>query len=88
MGVTSIRLQDDLEKSLSELAEKSSRSKNWLINQAIKEYVENLALEEERWLETLPALESVKSGKSVPAAEVEAWLSSWGKPEERQPPEK
>ena len=87
MGVTSIRLQDDLEKSLSELAEKSSRSKNWLINQAIREYVENLALEEERWLETLPALESVKLGKSVPAADVEVWLSSWGNPEEGQPPE-
>ncbi|MDY6922061.1 MAG: ribbon-helix-helix protein, CopG family [Pseudomonadota bacterium] len=88
MGVTSIRLQDDLEKSLSELAEKSNRSKNWLINQAIKAYIEHLALEEERWLETLPALDSVKSGKSVPAAEVELWLSSWGKPDERQPPEK
>ena len=88
MGVTSIRLQDDLEKSLSELAEKSNRSKNWLINQAVKEYVESLALEEQRWLETLPALESVKSGKSIPAVEVEAWLSSWGKSDERQPPEK
>lgn len=88
MGITSIRLQDDLDKSLAELAKKTSRSKNWLINQAIKEYVENLALEEERWLETLPALESVRSGRSVPAAEVEEWLGSWGKSDERQPPEK
>jgi len=88
MGVTSIRLQDDLDRSLAELAKKSSRSKNWLINQAIKEYVENLALEEERWLDTLPALESVKAGRSVPAADVKEWLGSWGKSDERQPPEK
>ena len=88
MGVTSIRLQDDLDKSLVELARKSSRSKNWLINQAIKDYVEKLAMEEERWLDTLPALESVKSGKSVPADEVEAWLRSWGKSDERQSPER
>ena len=84
MGVTSIRLQDDLDKSLAELAKKSSRSKNWLINQAIKDYVEKLAQEEERWLDTLQALESVKSGRSVPAEEVEAWLASWGKADEGQ----
>lgn len=87
MGITSIRLQEDLDKSLAELAKKSSRSKNWLINQAIKEYIESRALEDERWLETLPALESVKAGRSVPAAEVESWLGSWGKSDERQPPE-
>lgn len=88
MGVTSIRLQDDLDKSLAEIAKKSNRSKNWLINQAVKEYVDSLDLEEKRWLETLPALESVRSGRSVPAAEVEAWLGSWGQSDERQPPEK
>lgn len=88
MGVTSIRLQDDLDKSLAEIARKTSRSKNWLINQAIKDYVENLAVEEERWLDTLPALESVKSGNSVPADNVEAWLRSWGKSDEKQPPER
>ncbi len=86
MTVTSIRLQDDLEKSLSELAKKTDRSKNWLINQAIREYLEAQALEENRWLETLPALESVKSGKSIPAEQVEEWLSSWGKDDERDAP--
>ena len=84
MSITSIRLQDDFEKSLAVLASKSNRSKNMIINQAIKEYVKSLALEEKRWLETLPALESVKSGRSVPAAEVEAWLGSWGKYDERR----
>lgn len=86
MSVTSIRLHDDLEKSLSDLAKKTDRSKNWLINQAIREYLEARALEESRWLETIPALESVKSGKSIPAEEVGAWLSSWGRKDEKDAP--
>lgn len=86
MTITSIRLQDDLEKPLSELAKKTDRSKDCLINQVIREYLEAQALEENRWLETLPALESVKSGKSIPAEQVEEWLSSWGKDDERDAP--
>lgn len=88
MPVTSIRLRDDLDKSLIELAKKTDRSKNWLINQAIKEFVESQELEEKRWLETLPALDSVKSGKSVDSEDVEAWLSSWGSSNERNAPGK
>ncbi len=88
MPVTSIRLQEDLNKSLIKLAKQSDRSKNWLINQAIREFVENQELAEQRWLETLPALDSVRSGKSVSSDKVEAWLSTWGSPNERKAPEK
>ncbi len=88
MSVTSIRLQDDLDKMLSDLALKSNRSKNWLINQAIREFVENQALEEQRWLDTLPALDSVRSGRSVPAEQVEAWLTTWGREQEGDAPGK
>lgn len=87
MSVTSIRLKEGVEKSLAVLAQKTNRSKNWLINQAIKEYLDNQAIAEERWLETLPALESVRTGKSVPAEAVEDWLISWGKDNEGQAPE-
>ncbi len=88
MSVTSIRLQEELEKPLLELAEKQHRSKNWLINQAIKEYLENHELEEERWLETLPAIESVKNRQSIPAENVDKWLKSWGTNEEISAPKK
>lgn len=56
---------------------------NWVINQAMREYLEAQASEERRWLETIPALESAKSGKSVPAEAIEEWLSSWGKTNEK-----
>jgi predicted transcriptional regulator len=86
MSVTSIRLQKDLETPLDDLAKKLSRSKNWLINQAIKEFVEKGSLEEQRWAETLQALESVEQGKIVEAEDVHQWLETWGTEEELSPP--
>ena len=40
MPITSIRLQAELEEPLMLMAKKFQRSKNWMINQAIKEFVE------------------------------------------------
>jgi len=54
------------------------RSKNWLINQAIREYIEKDQIESKRWEETLLALESVKNGKGIPEEKVDIWLQSWG----------
>ena len=78
MSVTSVRLQTELELPLDELAGKLSRSKNWIINQAIKDYIEAQTLEETRWQETLQALESVRQGKVVDGDTVHEWMKSWG----------
>jgi predicted transcriptional regulator len=78
MSVTSVRLQSDVESPLEELSKKLDRSKNYLINQAIKEFIARQSVEEARWEETLQALSSIQSGKSIPEAEVNAWLESWG----------
>jgi predicted transcriptional regulator len=88
MGVTSIRLQPEIESPLEELAAKLDRSKNYIINQAIKEYIERQSVEDQRWSETLDALDSIKSGSSLPEKEVNAWLESWGSGEELNPPGK
>jgi len=88
MSVTSIRLQPDIEKTLEEAAEKLQRSKNWLINQAIKEYLQKESLENKRWQDTLVALDSLNNGKVVEGAAVHAWLESWGTDNELQKPEK
>ena len=87
MAITSIRLQPDLEPTLEKLATKLHRSKNWLINQAIREYIEKNQIEAKRWEETLLALESVKSGKGISEEDVDIWLQSWGSENEGQPPE-
>lgn len=86
MSITSIRLADDIEKPLESLASKLDRSKNYLINQAIKEFIARQSLEESRWSDTLVALESVKFGKSLDEADVNAWLNSWGTGERKEQP--
>ena len=86
MSITSIRLADDLDKPLESLAKKLDRSKNHLINQAIKEFLTRQSLEESRWADTLEALESVKAGKTIAEEDVNAWLNSWGTGERKEPP--
>ncbi|MDH5388540.1 MAG: ribbon-helix-helix protein, CopG family [Gammaproteobacteria bacterium] len=86
MGVTSIRLQAEIEAPLEKLATKLDRSKNYLINQAIKEFLERKLLDEKRWDETLEAIDSVKSNNLLDEKEVNAWLESWGKEGELSPP--
>ena len=86
MGVTSIRLQPEIENPLEKLANKLDRSKNYIINQAIKEFIARKLLEEKKWNETLEALESVKSNKVIEEQDVNEWLDSWGKDNEQKPP--
>lgn len=87
MTVTSIRLQPELEEPLAALSKKLDRSKNYLINQAVKEFIAHQKLAEQRWQETLPALESVKAGRTIPADKVFEWMRSWGTDNELSKPE-
>ena len=87
MSITSVRVQSDLENELDFLAQNFHRSKNWLINQAIREYIEKNKLESKRWEETLLALESVKRGQGFHENDVTKWLESWGMNEELKIPE-
>jgi len=86
MGVTSVRLNSDIEAPLENLAQRLDRSKNYLINQAIKEFVARQAMEDSRWEDTLKALESMKEGKLIDGSEVVSWLRTWGTDSESSPP--
>ena len=86
MSVTSIRLSSEVEAPLERLSTKLDRSKNYIINQAIKEFLARQAMEESRWSDTLEALDSVKSGRSINAKEVENWLQGWGSDDEKTAP--
>jgi predicted transcriptional regulator len=78
MSVTSIRLNSEIEKPLADLTKQLDRSKNYLINQAITEFVARQAMEKSRWQDTLEALENVKNGRFVDADVINQWLDSWG----------
>ena len=87
MGMTSVRMPDELLEQLNLAAEKLRRSKGWIINDALREY---LAREERktRILEqTLEALDDVKAGRLIEGEEVMEWLKSWGTEYEKSPPE-
>jgi predicted transcriptional regulator len=86
MSVTTVRLQAETEQHLEALANKLQRSKGWVINQALNEYIEKQQLEQDRWQQTLEAMESATQGKVVDASEVHEWLNSWGTENEQGAP--
>ena len=86
MAVTSVRLNTDVIAPLEELSQRLDRSRNYIINQAIREFVARQAMEDSLWNDTLEALESVKSGQTVPEDEVKDWLESWGSENEKSTP--
>ncbi len=86
MSVTTVRLQLEVEQHLEAIASRLQRSKGWVINQALSEYIERQLHEQERWQQTLKAMESAAQGKVVDASEVHAWLNSWGTESEQDAP--
>lgn len=86
MSITTVRLRPEIEASLAAMADKQHRTKSWLINQALKEFIQHQDLQQVRWQETLQAMESVARGEAVSGEAVHAWLRSWGTPDELPPP--
>ena len=86
MSVTTVRLQTEVEQHLEAIADRLNRSKSWVINQALSEYIEKQQLEQERWKQTLEAMESAAQGKVVDASELQRWLHGWGTDNEQSAP--
>ena len=86
MTVTTVRLQPEVESGLETLTTKLQRSRNWLINQAVREFVVRQEEGQTRWQDTLAAMESVARGELVSGQAVHEWLESWGKAGELEPP--
>jgi predicted transcriptional regulator len=86
MGITSVRLSPEVEEKLAAVAERARRTKSWLINEAVRDYLGRLGEDEKRWQETLEALASVRAGRVVEGDGVMEWIASWGKKAEKKPP--
>jgi predicted transcriptional regulator len=86
MSMTSVRMPDDLMRCLDAATERLRRSKGWIINDAVREYLER----EDKCLrsleETKDALAELNAGELIDGDEVLAWLDSWGTDHEREPP--
>ena len=86
MGMTSVRMPDDLMRRLDVTAERLRRSKGWIINDALREYLEREERRSRRLEETREALADLEAGELIEGDEVLDWLDSWGSADEREPP--
>jgi predicted transcriptional regulator len=86
MGMTSVRMPDDLLQRLDATATRLRRSKGWIINDAVREYLEREDLRFRRNEETREALAELDAGQVVDGDEVLAWIDSWGSERELEPP--
>ncbi len=78
MTVTSIQLQSDVEESLNTAAEELHRSKDWLINQAVRDFLKKQAHEKAQGSTAASILDFSKAGKDIDEATVRLWLEEWG----------
>ena len=86
MGMTSVRMPDDLLGQLEHAAEKLRRTKGWIINDAVKEYLAKEERKGKMLEETREALADIQAGRIVAGDEVMGWLDSWGTDDEKAPP--
>ncbi len=86
MSVTTVRLQADVEERLEAMAVSLHRTKSWLINQALREFIDKQSTEQARWLDTVKAMDSVARGEVVSGEAVHDWLRSWGESNELPAP--
>lgn len=86
MSITSVRIEDELEQALDAVAHDIRRSKGWVINEALREYLRRREQEKQRWQDTLEALEDIRMGRVVDGDKVHAWLESWGTDDELPAP--
>ena len=82
-----VRLNEQLDEQLTQLAQKTQRSKSYLTKEALKSYIKR---EEEKEQENQLALKRwnqyQQTGEYIAHEEVASWLRSWGTDQEHQWP--
>jgi predicted transcriptional regulator len=86
VGMTSVRMPDDLMDRLATTAARLRRSKGWVIKDAVREYLEREDLRAQRLAQTEEALADLEAGRVTDGEAVLDWIDSWGSPAEREPP--
>jgi predicted transcriptional regulator len=77
-STTSIRLPDDVLTDLDALAKATARNRNYLITEAVKEFVARETWHIRRIQE---GLRQARAGEFVPDEEMEAFWANWTTPE-------
>ena len=84
-----VRLDEQLEQRLGELAKRTNRSKSYLAKEALKRYIEQEELVEYEKQESLARWEHFQeTGKVVSNDSMMDWLDSWGSGQDKSCPTK
>ena len=86
MGMTSVRMPDELLERLTNTADQLHRSKAWIINNAVEAYLSQEELKQKRKEATREALEDYKAGRVIDGDKMMEWIESWGTDNEKEPP--
>ena len=86
MITTSFRLDDDLEEKLEVTATKLQRTKGWIINDALRQYIAREERKLRMFEETQEAIADIEARRVVSGEEVMEWLSTWGTAAEGKAP--
>ena len=79
MTTLTAHVPDDFIEEIDSIAVELERPRDWVIQDALREYVSRHRLELQRWRETQEAIDAAERGEVVPGEEVFAWLDTWGR---------
>ena len=84
----SVKPSDAPKDRVRQLAKARQRSPDWVMHEAIRQYVEREEARESFRLEALASWEAYQeTGRHLTGTEVRAWLDTWGSGTEVEPPE-
>ncbi len=86
MSTTSFRLDDDIEKKLEVTADRLQRTKGWIINDALRQYIMREEQKQRKLEQTEDAIADIEASRIVSGEEVMKWLETWGTQNEAQAP--
>ena len=86
MSTTSFRLDDDIEKKLEVTADRLQRTKGWIINDALRQYIMREEQKQRKLEQTEDAIADIEASRIVCGEEVMKWLETWGTQNEAQAP--
>lgn len=85
-STTSFRMDDDLDGKLDHIAQKLRRSKSWIINDALRLYIDQEERKQEMLQKTEEAIADIEASRVVSGEEVMQWLDTWGTEQEKTAP--
>jgi predicted transcriptional regulator len=86
MSTTSVRLDNDLQDKLDTTADKLKRTKGWIINEALRQYLEREERKQRMFEETQEAIADLEASRIISGEEVMQWLETWGSISEKDAP--